>query len=219
VKGKQGNITITPSPATFQGAGQDPKIYKSDSFAEEWFHDALREAGIDKDLQARRREIIFASCFAESYIFEWTRQKIQIEEIDHHFPPSPLSTLKDKWKSIPKKLFETRKIPVDPCVKLDGLGTLIKYRNGLVHASASRSVEDLPDEMKTHRRKREPEQDKKAIRPFPIKDELKKLEAGWAVKIVADLVKDLHQKIGDTAPAYIVDAPTAAKSKNRNLKR
>ena len=190
------NVTITPLPAEISSSGGDPVVWISDSFARDWFTDALREARTGKDYNARRREIIFAICFAESYIFEWTRHKIQIEEINDYFPPSPRfdkdpryrRTLKDKWGRIPREIFDAKKIPAHPNLKLAGLGTLLKYRNGLVHASASEPATDSqPPKTK----------------PFPTKEMLKRLKPGWAVKIVVDLVKDLHREVGDSVPEYI----------------
>jgi hypothetical protein len=171
-------------------------VWISDNFAEDWFLDALREAQTGTDHNAIRREIILAGCFLESYIFEWARRKLQIEEINDFFPPKPRlagdpryrRTLKDKWKQIPGELYAEGKIPSNPNLDLSGLGTLLKYRHGLVHAAGSRPATDSqPQET----------------RPFPTKDMLKSLKPGWAVRIAVDLVTSLHNAIGDPLPDYV----------------
>jgi hypothetical protein len=73
-------IVITPAPAVCIATVGVPTVWVSDNFSEDWFSDALKEARSGTDFNARRREIIFAACFAESYLFEWTRRRIEIEE-------------------------------------------------------------------------------------------------------------------------------------------
>ncbi len=190
-------IAVTPEAATARASVVNPTVWISDNFAEDWFKDALHEARTGTDHHAIRREIIFATCFAESYIFEWARRLLQIEEINDYFPPlrrfqdDPRyrRTLKDKWKYIPSELHQAGKISVDPDLDLSEFGILLKYRHGLIHAAASRPARDS-----------EPE----ATKPFPTKGMLKELKPGWAVTIVAKLVIDLHQAIGTEVPGYIV---------------
>jgi hypothetical protein len=190
------DVIITPPPAVASASVDNPTVWISDNFAQDWFADALHEARTGKDYHAIRREIILATCFLESYIFEWTRLKVQIEELNDYFPSSRRfnndtryrRTLKAKWKDIPRELFEAGKLLADPSWHLSGLGTLLKYRHGLVHAAASRPATDSqPQDTK----------------PFPTKNMLKKLKHGWAVRVVVDLVKDLHHAVGDSVPNYI----------------
>ena len=189
-------ITITPVPAEATSSVGIPTVWISDNFAPDWFADALIEARIGKDDNARRREIIFAVCFAESYIFEWTRRKVQIEELNDYFPPNPRfdndpryrRKLKDKWRCIPKELYDAGKISADPNLNLSGLGTLLKYRHGLIHAAASRPATDFQP---------------KETKPFPTKGDLNKLQPGWAVRIVVELVTALHKAVGDPLPEYL----------------
>jgi hypothetical protein len=171
-------------------------FWTSDNFAQDWFADALHEARTGKEYNSRRREIIFAVCFAESYIFEWARSILQIKEINDYFPPergSPRNPryrrpTKDKWKEIPKELHKAGKILAAPQLDLRELGELINYRDGLVHAAASRPATDSQP---------------KETRPYPTKDMLRKLKPGCAVRIVVDLVRNLHQAIGTPVPEYI----------------
>jgi len=189
------DIIITPPPAEATASAGIPTVWLSDNFAQDWFADALHEARTGKDYNARRREIIFAVCFAESYIFEWVRRKVQIEELNDYFPasrrfpndPRYHRPLKDKWKKLPKELYEAGKIPSDPNLDLLGLEELLGYRNGLVHAAASRPATDSQSEE---------------TKPFPTKEMLNRLEPGWALRIVVALVKALHQAVGDPLPEY-----------------
>ncbi len=190
-------ITITPKPVAAKATAVDSKVWLADSFSEDWYKDTLHEVQTGKDHNSIRREIIFATCFAESYIFEWARQNLQIEEINDYFPPAPRfkndpryrRTLKEKWNQIPIELYEADKITVEPKLDISELETLLKYRHGLVHASASRPASSSQP---------------KKTKPFPSKDMLKKLQPGWAATIVAKLVINLHQSIGTSVPSYVV---------------
>jgi hypothetical protein len=51
-------------------------VWLTYSFAPDWFEDALHEAKTGIDHNAQRREIVFAVCCAESYLFEWVRDEI-----------------------------------------------------------------------------------------------------------------------------------------------
>ena len=64
-------------------------LWKFASFSKDWFGDALREAGDMNSMDARRREIVFAVCIAENYLFEWVRDDVLHREfrlVDHYFP-------------------------------------------------------------------------------------------------------------------------------------
>ena len=50
-------------------------IWQSCSWARDWFDDAF-DAAKQADHRARRREIIFSVCFAETYLFECVRDEI-----------------------------------------------------------------------------------------------------------------------------------------------
>jgi hypothetical protein len=183
-------------PAELTASAGKATVWQSDNFAQDWFADALHEARSGQGHKSRRREIIFAACFAESYIFEWVRRTVQIEEINDYFPPTPRfsrdpryrRSLKEKWKQIPHELHKDGRIPSDPSLDLSGLGTLLKYRHGLVHAAASRPATDVQP---------------RKTRPFPSKSMLEKVKPGWAVVIVADLVRSLHRAVGTSPPEYV----------------
>jgi hypothetical protein len=190
-------VVVTPAPATIEAAAYAPTVWLSANFARLWFIDAMHEATTGNDENSIRREIVFSSCYLESYIFEWARN-IDIGGVNNYFPakprfeddPSYRRTLKDKWKEVPKELFNDGKIACEPQLNLSRLGALIKYRNGLIHATASRpSTDSQPLEEK----------------PVPARDELKRLKRGWALSIALELVGKLHQDLGTKAPDYLQD--------------
>ena len=66
-----------------------PTVWQSFSFVPEWFADAKAEAGLSGH-EHRRREILFAVCAAESYMFEWTRDTAlnhDFSNVATYFPP------------------------------------------------------------------------------------------------------------------------------------
>jgi hypothetical protein len=188
-------VVVTPPAAKFKMKVRNPTVWLSANFARLWFADAMHEATTGNDENSVRREIVFSTCFLEGYIFEWVRN-IDIGAVNNYFPAKPRfkkdpryrRTLKGKWKEVPKELFDDGKIPCEPQLNLSELGTLIKYRDGLVHAAASRpsTASQSPEE-----------------RPVPASNELKRLRAGWALSIAVELVKKLHLDLGTKPPDYL----------------
>jgi hypothetical protein len=67
---------------------------------------------------------------------------------------------------------------------------LVKYRNGLVHAGASRpETAGLPDDE----------------RPMPPRGDMNTMPAGWPVRVVLELVRRTDQAAGMTPPSWLVD--------------
>lgn len=185
------NYRIDAESGTFNMTGYPATFWLSASFSEFWYRDAVREAG-GSDEHATRREIVFSTCFLESYIFEWTRG-FGIDQVNTYFPTESSGTrssrsLKDKWKDVPTELFEEGVISVKPVLDLSELGKLISYRNGLIHARASRpSTAGLSNKAK----------------PVPAVGELRTIEHGWAIGTAEKLVKKLHQDVETPRPEYI----------------
>ena len=144
------NIIVTPGTGALRITGHPPTVWLTDNYAEEWYRDAVAEARSGGGHDARRREIIFASCFAESFIFEWARDKLQVEEINDYFPPERRfdgdsqyrRDLKKKWKEVPKELYKAGKIGTQPNLHLIRFAEILRYRHGLIHAAASRPAAD-----------------------------------------------------------------------------
>lgn len=105
---------VVPGADSLALVGYEPRVWIAASFAREWFADALREAA-GSDEQSRRREIVFSVCFVESYLFEWTRDRVGPKEAtDTYFPPGVWSGVRDRWKRVMKALEENAKIPQQP---------------------------------------------------------------------------------------------------------
>jgi hypothetical protein len=163
-------------------------------YAREWLDDAVAEAHIASDKNARRREILFAVCFAENYLVEWFRDELleRAEELSKYFPPGQRLGAKEKWKEIPRQLKRDELLADTP-----DLGTpfwnafcdLVDLRDWLVHGRASRPyVPGQADEE----------------RPGPGVDELiDSINAGWAVSVAKDLVQTFHKSAGTEIPKWV----------------
>ncbi len=189
---------VTPKSASLKIEGQKPPPpWIAANFARAWFEDALREAQAG-DANARRREIVFAVCFLESYLFEWTRNLVGPSEIKTYFPlrrndrPRRMG-IRQKWKDVLKDLLAKKKIARAPAFSGSDWAAfrrLVDYRDGLVHATASRSDSaGLPDEEK----------------PMPSPDDLATMPAGQPVRVVVELVNRLHEATGTTVPPWLMN--------------
>jgi len=190
---KSGHV-VQLEPVVFRISLLSPTIWLSYSFAPEWFRDALHEARLGHDHHSRRREILFAVCAAESYLLEWVRDDVlkrDFNQLEHYFPPGKQRPLADKWKEIPKQLYKDGHLGRTP--NLGGANwqdfqTLISYRNGLVHARASRPETTGQSDGEN---------------PVPSKMTLDSLPAGWAVRVIVALVRDLHNAVGTPPPSWL----------------
>lgn len=187
---------IRPKSISLKASVGTPKIWLTYSFAPEWFNDALNEARTGQDHHSRRREILFAVCAAESYVFEWVRDEVLRRDFDKlrkYFPPGKRRSVKKKWKKIPKELYEERQISNEPNwggTEWRNFLKLVRYRDGLVHARASRPETSSlsPDEE-----------------PLPSKTDLDRMPLGWAVQRIVTLIRHLHGAVGTSAPDWLVD--------------
>ena len=171
-------------------ASPKPELWVSENYARDWYQDALDEAHPGSGPDARRREILFATCFAESFIIEWARNKLTVKPINSLIRKVDGCSLRKKWETVLQELHGGGKIKKCPRLKpqLDRLAELVKYRNGLVHALGSRPAND----------KQAPQNE-----PFPRKKDLQSLPAGWAVQIVFDLVSELCNRTDERVPTYL----------------
>jgi len=197
---KPENITIELGSIPMTASVGTGTIWLSYSFAKEWFEDALHEARTGTDHNARRREIVFAVCFAESYLFEWIRDEVLdprdyqklVTDLNQYFPPGEGQPVKDKWKLVPKKLLSAGLVPAVPDLNQpywEHFTKLVTMRNGLVHARSSRP---------------ETTQIQEKEKPLPSKEDLDNLPAGWATEVVVTLVKELHKAVGTSEPDWLV---------------
>jgi hypothetical protein len=116
-------------------------VWHYDSFAEAWLRDARREAECPS-ADARRREVVFAAAFAESFFFEWIRDKVltarKWDSIGNYF--AERVGICDRWKAVTKRLHDEKLVP---CLQdFQGEGwhefcLLVKRRDAYLHAVAS----------------------------------------------------------------------------------
>ena len=159
-----------------------------DRFAPEWFTDAVREALDGNSLHARRREILFAVCFAEAYIVEWALHDIfhgDTRKFQTYFPHGRRRrSAIDKWREVPDELHRDGVIPRAPkrrAAYWQRFQELSEERDLLVHAVISRP-EDASHEARTN---------------------LTIVEPGWAIRTAVDLVRNLHETLGTDPPGWL----------------
>jgi hypothetical protein len=160
-----------------------PELWSFYSFAPEWFNDALQESRLTGHA-ARRREILFSVCCAESYIFEWVRDEVLQRDpnlLSKYFKPGVKRGVKEKFRDVPKDLKRDGYIvgTLDcSTATWNKFRTLVDYRDGLVHARASRpySAKLTGDE-----------------KPLPTKQNLDSYPPGEAVETVRRLIQKLHE--------------------------
>jgi predicted RNA-binding Zn-ribbon protein involved in translation (DUF1610 family) len=97
--GQARTLRMTRSDKVNIGVQESVGIMMSAHFAQSWFEDALREANTPDDAHARRREIVFAVCFAETYLFEWVRDEVvrgDVQKLNIYFQPGKFRGIEDK---------------------------------------------------------------------------------------------------------------------------
>jgi hypothetical protein len=186
-------IRIKASDTVRVGALEHTELWLAASFAASWFHDALGESRQAKgDIDARRREVLFAVCFVESYLLEWTRGLVGPRDYKKYFPKHRMG-IRERWKFVIKALAKGKRIAGAPSFGGADFRAFLKlaaYRDGLVHANAS-----LPTSKA----------DPSATPPVPSPDELRDMEPDWPVRVAADLVGSLHAAVGSSAPHWLVN--------------
>jgi hypothetical protein len=85
------------------------ELWRAALFAASWYNDSLAEARRDKgDIDARRRAIVVAVCFIESYLYEWTNFLVGPREIDRYLPPEDREGIRERWSLVgPSVLWPT----------------------------------------------------------------------------------------------------------------
>jgi len=191
------HAVLNAEPGAYTLEGGQASFWLWTSFASKWYADALREAR-QSGQDARRREIVFAVSAAECYLFERVRDNVlphDVAKLNGYFPPDPpFRGIAEKWKCVPRQLLYNELIVATP----DLSGTtyqqftrLADFRNGLVHARASRPrTEGLPP---------------KAM-PVPTAEDLAQLEPGWAARTVTALIRELHAAAGTPPPTWLEPA-------------
>jgi hypothetical protein len=71
---KPGDRTIDIPSGAINDNCPASTLWQTYSYGFEWFSDAVDQAG-QRGHGCRRREIVFAVCAAETYLFEWVRER------------------------------------------------------------------------------------------------------------------------------------------------
>jgi len=190
---------LTPRTGTLNIIGGEVRFWLHATFAPGWYSDAVREAAVS-GADARRREILFAVCFVESYLLEWVRDEAlhrDYKALDKYLPSDDRQGISERWKTVTKRLREDGLIPGHPdygrASQWRDFIRLIRFRDGLVHGRTGRpQTTDTPDEAL----------------PSPTADDLTTMPSGWPTRTVVSLVRALHFCVGSSPPAWLVDPPT-----------
>jgi hypothetical protein len=169
-------------------------------FAKHWYADALGEAQ-RTDLSgifyshSRRREIVFSVCLAEAYLYEFVAIEVlhlKIDDIKKYFPLKSRDGVSKQYLSIPKLLYKDGLFPRLPDFggpHGDEWNRIIAYRDGLIHANASRAFYQgqVAEEA-----------------PKPGVNDLSALQAGWAVRTVTERIRRLHEATDIAPPQWLL---------------
>ena len=171
-----------------------PTVWLSANFAKSWYADAKSEAIGIGDTQRRRREITFSVAAVESYLLEWVRDEVlkrDFERLDTYFRPGERDPVTKKWKKTLKHLAFGGLIPSAPSFAgktWANFCRLVEFRNGLIHARASRpQTAGLSEDQM----------------PVPSMEELQALEPGWALGVITALIRELHLATGTREPDWL----------------
>ena len=170
------------------------ELWKYGTYAPAWFADAKKQVLLADD-NARPREIIFAICAVESYLFEWVRDKVlncEFRLLTHYFPVNQRRIgIVERWKQVINHLHEDGTISGKPNYEetyWKEFTDLVDFRNGLVHGRASRPDSEGVSEEE---------------RPQPTVEQLQQRGSGWPVKVASDVIKKLHEAVGTPPPDWI----------------
>ena len=177
---------------------------------------------------------MFAVCFAESYLFEWMRNDIlpalrreglnlkksgDIERsiefkrrgefqrlTGYYFPVDKRRGLLERWITVPARAFAEFERTDLPSFFKDPVGghleklrkrpewsdfaILIDYRNGVMHGHTSRPLTNPQPEKE---------------QPNPSANVLDELPPGWAVSVVFQVVRRLHEAWGSPMPEWLME--------------
>jgi hypothetical protein len=142
---------------------------------------------------------VFAVCAIESYLVEWVRDEVlkivnsDYKRLTEYFTnQESYDPILERWKKVTKRLVEKGAIPAQPDFTQHywkEFSDLVKFRNGLIHGGASwPDSNSIPDKRKRAR---------------PTNEELVKMDQGWAVGVVAEVIRQLHLAVGTPTPPWL----------------
>ena len=169
------------------------RLAAASRFSNRWFVDTLEQSRLPGQ-DARRREIVFAVCLAETYLFEWVLHDICHNDWDSalkYFPPDGRRGVDEKWRQVPKALAADGRLKAAPDLGgphgEDWL-ELVDRRDALSHAAVSRPLTRQSDD------------------PTPMvlpSFELEAIPPGWALRIIVDRITRLHDAAGTPRPPWL----------------
>ena len=190
----ESHVIVTATGVVAIGTVGAPTVWLSANFALSWYADAKLEAIGIGDTQRRRREITFSVAAVESYLLEWVRDEVlkcDFVLLDTYFPPGARRSVTEKWKETTKALASNGLIQSAPSFEGKtwvNFRRLVEFRNGLIHARASRPQTAGLSEIQM---------------PVPSMEELQALEPGWAVGVISALIRELHMATGTKEPDWL----------------
>jgi len=139
------SYVLTADAGALGLTGYAPTLWLHATFAPAWFQDAQRESALP-GIDARRHEILFAVCFIESYLLEWTRDqplKRDFKALANYLPLDDRRGIIDRWKAVTRALHSNGLIPAHPDYLHSSAWAdfikLVRFRDGLcTHALADR---------------------------------------------------------------------------------
>ena len=176
------------------GTGPDepdaPGVWPLASFAQSWLRDAWLESSLGGP-DHRRHEVLFSVCLVESYLFEWVRDAIlrrDFRALSRYFPPGERRGIEQKIKQVMKELHADRRVKAVPSfatTRWADFLDLVRFRDGLVHASTGRPQMFVAENRRT------------------LLD-LNRLPSGWAIGTARTVLLANHEATGFDPPDWLV---------------
>jgi hypothetical protein len=194
---------LNAEPGSYKLTGSPLAFSLTTQLAQDWLNDARAEATHRRspdNWHYRRREVLFAVCFLEAYLFEWALSLFQREgnRVLKYFPAGDKRGVADKWGVIPAQLhrdgFLANQLRIRSGSHNANWKRLLAIRNGLTHGTSS--WPEVRGGKVAH------------PAPTPKLGDVGALRPGWAVNVATYRVKALHAAAGTTPPAWITARPS-----------
>lgn len=191
---------LDPNSGNIKVVGEDVTLWVYGRWAKGWYVDTQNEAKCDDSNpkirdDAKRREIVNAICFLESYLYEWVRDEVlkgEVSQLSRYFDRE--SNLAKRWKKVTQNLLDDGKIERRQSfteVVWQEFNLVYDLRHWLCHGVASKPLRS--DEI-VSAQKRESGSNPDAKCRDVFKNRAKN---GWALGVVTKLVEELHFAAGD----------------------
>lgn len=171
------------------------QFWHTASFKYQWLRDTLLESEID-GLDHRRKEVIFAVCFLETFLYEWVREDIlknDYRELATFFPPDRKKGIFSKCKIVFNDLQKAGKVRQGPdwgAAPWQNFTKLVDLRDALIHAAVSRPLQDTD-----------------GLVPEKIHEisSFLKLKPGWALSVVVTLATEFYKAAPIDVPSWLLN--------------